>query len=183
MSKIGKSLKIIVCLVLLALTISTWAVFQRFVATANARKTLNDAMSLRSAVERFTSNYGHPPLVGKTEFLSDGPEASHLFEILQGLGANQISQNPEEIRFLRIERKMLDRKPWVFDSRDRIVGMRDAWGEPFEIFLSGQPPQPLVFHDGTQVVTLPNRVAAVLSKGPDKIRGTKDDLRTWESVR
>ena len=169
----------------LALAMWNWQPDPNHEKSALSRSMAND---LNIAIDRFQTECGRIPDVGASDFTSDSPEGKLLLNLLLGREPEEARmQNPGRITFLNAHvNKRRSRGGLVYSGNDfgsEPEGLYDAWGEPFEVFLASQPSQPLAFHDGTQTVTLPNRVAAVLSKGPDKIRGTKDDLRTWESVR
>jgi hypothetical protein len=169
----------------LALAMWNWQPDPNHEKSALSRSMAND---LNTAIDGFHTECGRIPDVGASDFTSDSPEGKLLLKLLFGREPEDAGmQNPRRIVFLNARvNKRRSRGGLIYSgdgSGSEPEGLYDAWGEPFEVFLASQSSQPLVFHDGTQTVTLPNRVAAVLSKGPDKIRGTKDDLRIWEPVR
>ena len=115
----------------------------------------------------------------------EGPQAGELLNVLLGKeDASSGMMNVKQLPFLIAKGGSSKRHGGViYHSKAPNAlpgGFYDRWGEPMELFLRAPDAYDLVFHDGKRLVRLPGAVAAVLSKGPDRKRGTRDDLKTWE---
>ena len=141
-------------------------------------------MRLQSAVEGCDREYGRIPDVGALHLTMEGARAGELLKIL--LGEEEESSgmlNVRQLPFLSAKRGSSKRKGGIIyhsKAPHGPPGFYDRWGEPLELFLRAPDASDLVFHDGKRLVRLPGAVAAVMSKGPDRKRGTRDDLKTWE---
>lgn len=152
-------------------------------ANGKSLKTRMLAADLEMALKAFEQEYGHLPEVGLHDLETTGPTGGRLLGILLGKEQGDLQiQNPRSIAFLA-----------VIPSRGRTAGLLysgndtdrapeklcDSWGEPFRVILRrpGQAAPELTY--GNKTVAIPPSSCAIVSKGPDRIEGTKDDLRSW----
>ena len=147
--------------------------------------TRNDARRLQVAVEGFHREYGSFPGMEASHLLLEGPRAGDLLKVLLGKEEEgAVMRNPRSLAFLDAKSVRDKAKGGlVFSSSSGTAlpeGFYDGWGEPMEIFLRGPSAPNLVFHDGKRLVRLEGAVAAVMSKGPDRKRGTDDDMKSWD---
>lgn len=144
-------------------------------------RTITAAKALETAVEFFEEDYGCLPEVGSHAFDGDDEEGRLLAEILLGREEEgPRTQNPRKIPFLSIETANSRGKGGLlYGKGSEILGIYDAWGEPFQILLRKPGERGItLFHRG-KTVTI-ERPVVVFSKGKDRIAGTKDDVRTWD---
>ena len=146
-----------------------------------AVRTRNDAHGIERAVLLFEDWNGRLPEVGSSAFDSDGEEGRLFLAILLGKEADGIqAQNLNRVPLLSLRTTMsAARGGLLLGKKQEIVGLYDGWGEPFEILLRkpGERGITLVHRGKTVMIEQP---AVVLSKGEDRIAGTKDDVRTSE---
>lgn len=144
-------------------------------------QTLTTAVDVESAVAQFEVEYGRLPDVGSNAFDFDDAEGRLLVVILYGNEADDIqAQNPRKLPFLSIKTASSAGKGGLlYGKGSEVLGIYDAWGEPFEILLRkpGERGITLVHRGKTVMIERP---VVVFSKGEDRIAGTKDDVRTWE---
>lgn len=143
--------------------------------------TLPIAVAVESAVVQFEVEYGRLPEVGSHAFDCDDAEGRSLAEILLGMEEEDSrAQNPRKIPFLSIETPRSSAKVGLlYGKGSEVLGIYDAWGEPFEILLRKPGERGITLVHQGKTVTI-KRPVVVFSKGEDKIAGTKDDVRTWE---
>lgn len=136
---------------------------------------------LENAVKGFESVYSKLPELGVAETTTDSAEGRRLLAILlSSADDSAVSENPRQIRFLSaMEKKGRNRGGLVSQGAGSPPALYDAWGEPFRIFLRKSPSDPLSFTWQGQSVVLHEAVLAIVSKGPDKVEGSADDLRSW----
>jgi len=148
-------------------------------------QTFNDASGILQALRNFEAEYHRLPNVGALDLTTDSREGRKLLAILLGKEAvGSGMENPRQITFLGSPKvnKTKAKGGLVYSnggSGATPEGLYDAWGEPYEVFLRVGGEDALTFHDGKAIVQLPGTAAAVLSKGPDKIKGTDDDIQKW----
>jgi hypothetical protein len=144
-------------------------------------RTLTAVKALEMAVGHFEVEYGRLPEVGSHAFDCDDAEGRSLAEILLGREEDERrAQNPRKIPFLSIETaKSAAKGGLLYGKGSEVLGIYDAWGEPFQILLRkpGERGITLVHRGKTVIIERP---VVVFSKGKDKIAGTRDDVRTWE---
>lgn len=148
-------------------------------------RVLNDMSRLRNAVEGFYQEYSRLPEAGASHLILEGPQAGELLMVLLGKEEeSRTMENPMQLAFLDSKSGINKAKGGLVFSGSSVnalpEGFYDRWGEPVELFLRAPNASDLVFHDGKRLVRLPGAVAAVMSKGPDRKRGTGDDLKTWK---
>ena len=144
-------------------------------------RTLRIATAIEEAVGYIEGEYGGLPEVGSSAFDADDKEGILLATILRGLEAdNGRTQNPRKIPFLSIETANSRGKGGLlYGKGSEVLGIYDAWGEPFEILLRKPGDKGITLVHRGKTVTLV-RPVVVFSKGKDRIAGTRDDVRTWD---
>jgi hypothetical protein len=140
--------------------------------------TRDAALALRQATEHYTTEYGSPPQVGDGDFWSDDPSGVQFVAILMGLEEGAPVRNFRRIPFLNIKQPSKPRGGLFYDG-DRVVGIYDGWGQPLRIFLRPPGEAAITFEHRGMAVTL-SAPAVVISKGPDQIEGTDDDITSWD---
>lgn len=136
---------------------------------------------LENAVKGFESEYSKLPDPGVAETTTESAEGRRLLAVLLGSADDSaVSANPRRIRFLSvIEKKTRHRGGLVSEGDGNPPALFDAWGEPFRICFRNSPSGRLSFTWQGQSVVLHEAALAIVSKGPDKVEGTADDLRSW----
>lgn len=137
---------------------------------------------LKTATRCFEEEYSRLPDPGVFEATTDSPEGRLLLVIL--LGSEREGDavgNPRRIRFLgAVVKQRKERGGLVYETPGSFPGLYDAWGEPFHIFLREPTAKTLSFIWQGKTVELDATPIAIVSKGPDKIEGSADDLRSWQ---
>lgn len=144
-------------------------------------RTRNDAHAIEMAVWMLEDRNGRLPDVGSNSFDSDGEEGRLFLAMLLGKEADERqAQNLEKVPLLRLKTTMSAAKGGLLlGKKQEILGLYDAWGEPFEILLRKPGERGITLMHRGRTVTI-ERPAVVFSKGKDRVAGTKDDVRTWE---
>ncbi len=156
---------------------------------ARATSAKATASSLQQAVEQFYNTYGSLPNVGNaggnqdSEIETDGGDGVELLQILLGketnTGANSGVQNPRGIKFLEVKDGKGRRDGLAYSTdKTTVIGLYDPWGNPYNIVLDTDYNDTLEFTLDERERLNGKRVA-VFSIGPDRNRGTKDDVKTW----
>lgn len=152
---------------------------------AKKLQTNNNAISLKMALTGYYDAYEKFPELGMAEYQAqtNGQSGTTLLTIL--LGTEDVGgerQNPRQIQFLNAKANKNKVKGGLVYNNGGTgsipEGFYDAWGEPFHIYLRKPGSATLGFSYQGTGVTL-DQPCAVLSKGPDKKVGTKDDIKTW----
>ena len=152
-------------------------------ANGKSRETRMLSADLERALKSFEQEYGHLPEVGSLDLETTGPTGTKLLGILLGKErGDQEIQNPRSIAFLAVGRSRGRKAGLVYPDNDADKApekLCDSWGEPLRVILRrpGQPAPELSY--GNKTVAIPLSSFAIVSKGPDRIEGTKDDLRSW----
>lgn len=143
------------------------------------RTALPVATALESAVNNFQAEYGKLPETAP-ELKTDTPEGIQLLTILLGLEKSAPQKNLRSIKFLSV-REGKDKKRGLIYSESgySIEGLYDFWGNPFTIQMDTDNDETLRFKLGGKAIELKGRRVAAYSPGPDKLLGTKDDVKTW----
>lgn len=144
-------------------------------------RTLTTATAMETAVGSFEEEYGRLPEVGSSAFDADDAKGRLLATILLGRGEEgTLAQNSRKIPFLSIEiTKSAAKGGLLLGDGFEVLGIYDSWGEPFEILLRKPGERGITLVHRGKTVTI-ERPVVVLSKGADKIAGTKDDVKTWD---
>ncbi len=137
------------------------------------------ATSLATAVEQYYEEYNHLPYV-PGRVTTNTPDGNKLLNVLSGLEPTDGSSgNVRKIRFLSLMEGTRNRGGVIYDSEEKfIIGLFDAWGKPFTVFLDTDSDEVLHLNLGSKEITLKGRRAAVVSPGKDKKLGTADDVKT-----
>ena len=147
-------------------------------------QTEKDLTALHHALNYFYGEYARLPSIGSEgeTVLTEGPEGVKLLLIMIGKEEEGPGlQNPRQIAFLNVRRSRNKNKGGLFYNNGgtgALEGFYDAWGNPFHVYLRKLGSSSLSFSHLSQTVSL-DQPAAVFSCGPDKIPGTKDDLKSW----
>lgn len=143
---------------------------------ANRLKTRTMLVSTGSAVEAFYEEYSKLPEPGGNDFNTEDPAGRKLLDMLFGPG------NPRGIAFLVVKTgKYRKRGGLIYQSGmgSPVVGMFDAWGNPFRVILDDDYDEVIRFTYGGKPELVKGKRVLVASKGPDGVEGTEDDLKSW----
>ena len=135
-----------------------------------------NAVALESAVLQFYQEYSKLPEPGGNDFNSEGLAGRKLLDILLGPG------NPRGIPFLVAETgKHRKKGGLIFESGigSPVVGLFDAWGNPFRVILDDDYDEVIRFTYGGKPEVVHGHRVLVASKGPDGVEGTADDVKSW----
>lgn len=161
---------------------------------ANLIKTKTDAVAVATAVEQYCEEYGKLPAadLGSGEIRTEGESGVQLLTILMGREVDDgAMQNSRQIPFLNValgkqrKRGGLIYEPGVEHGvgspgiRRPIVGLFDAWGNPFRVILDDDYDEVIRSTYGGKPELVKGKRVLVASKGPDGIEGTKDDVKSW----
>jgi hypothetical protein len=155
----------------------SYAVAQVAIKRAKVLRSRTMVVSTASAVEVFYHEYSKLPEPGGNDFNTEDPAGRTLLDMLLGPG------NPRGVPFLVVEMGKTRKKGGLIrgsGSGGSIVGLFDAWGNPFRVILDDDYDEVLRFTYGGKPEVVHGRQVLVASKGPDGIEGTKDDVGTWE---
>lgn len=134
------------------------------------------AVATTSAVEQFYQEYSKLPEPGSDDFTTEDPVGRKLLGILLG------PDNPGHVPFLTVATgKHRKKGGLIFVSGDSgpVVGLFDAWGNPFRVILDDDYDEVLRFTYGGKPEVVKGKRVLVASKGPDGVEGTADDLKSW----
>ncbi len=143
---------------------------------AQTLQTKTYTVATTSAVEQFYQEYSKLPEPGGNDFNTEGPAGRKLLDMLLGPG------NPRGVHFLSVETGKTRKKGGlIYESGmgSPVVGLFDAWGNPFRVILDDDFDEVLRFTYGGKPEVVHGRRVLVASKGPDGIEGTKDDVKSW----
>ena len=161
---------------------------------SNVLKTRADAVEVASALEQYFEEYGKLPSVGagSGEIRTEGESGVQLLTILMGREVNgSAMQNSRKISFLTVatgrdrKRGGLIYEPGVDHGvgspgiRRPVVGLFDAWGNPFRVILDDDYDQVIRFTYGGKSEVVNGHRALVASRGADGVEGTADDVKSW----
>lgn len=139
-------------------------------------KTQTMLVSTASAVEVFYQEYSKLPEPGGNDFNTEDPAGRTFLDMLLGPG------NPRGIPFLVVEMGKTRKKGGLIrgsGSGGSVVGLFDAWGNPFRVLLDDDYDGVIRFTYGGKPEVVRGRHVLVASKGPDGVEGTADDLKSW----
>lgn len=148
------------------------------IAVKNAKvlRTRTTLVSTASAVEVFYQEYSKLPEPGGNDFNTEDAAGRQLLDMLLGPG------NPRGVPFLVVETgKTRKNGGLIYESANSksVVGLFDAWGNPFRVILDDDFDEVLRFTYGGKPEVVDGKRVVVASKGPDGIEGTKDDVKSW----
>jgi hypothetical protein len=135
--------------------------------------TLATATAIERAVDGFFTEYGTMPLAGTADITVLTDKDTDLLHVLLGM---ESVMNLRSIRFLAVKEGR-NGKNGIVHTPDglRVSGLYDAWGGGYHVRLDLDGDSRLDA-DGAAVT---GRRVVVWSAGPDRISGTRDDVRTW----
>ncbi len=139
---------------------------------------------LQQAVERFESEYAKLPEPGASDFTTEDDAGRKLMVLLMGrevTGGGM--QNPRQIPFLNASVSKNKKKGGLVyepHSNASLVGLFDAWGNPFRVILDADRDGVIRFDLGGKPQEVRGKHSLVLSKGRDGVEGTKDDVKSWK---
>jgi len=149
------------------------------------RQAADNTLALKQALDHYYAEYAKPPDLGTQdmEIHTEGRVGITLLRILLGReDTGTEMQNPRQIAFLNSKvSKNKNRGGLVYTNRGSWPdpeGFYDSWGNSFRVFLRKPDASRLSFPYGGQTLSL-DQPFAVFSCGPDKVPGTKDDLKSW----
>ncbi len=90
--------------------------------------------------------------------------------------------NPRGVPFLAVEMGKTRKKGGLIRESgigSPVVGLFDAWGNPFRVLLDDDYDGLIRFTYGGKPEVVRGHRVLVASKGPDGIEGTKDDVKSW----
>jgi hypothetical protein len=143
---------------------------------ANVLRSRTMVVSTASAVEVFYQEYSKLPEPGVNDFNTEDPAGRKLLDMLLGPG------NPRGVPFLVVEMGKTRKKGGLIrgaGSGGSIVGLFDAWGNPFRVLLDDDYDGVIRFSYAGKPEVVHGRHVLVASKGPDGIEGTADDVKSW----
>lgn len=143
---------------------------------ANVLKSRTMLVSTVSAVEQFHQEYSKLPEPDANDFNTEDAAGRKLLDMLLGPG------NPRGVPFLVVETGKTRRKGGlIYESPNSksVVGLFDAWGNPFRVILDDDYDEVIRFTYGGKPEVVKGKRVLVASKGPDGVEGTEDDLKSW----
>jgi hypothetical protein len=143
---------------------------------ANVLRSRTMVVSTASAVEVFYQEYSKLPEPGVNDFNTEDPAGRKLLDMLLGPG------NPRGVPFLVVEMGKTRKKGGLIrgaGSGGSIVGLFDAWGNPFRVILDDDYDEVIRFTYGGKPEVVHGKRVLVASRGPDGIEGTGDDVKSW----
>jgi prepilin-type N-terminal cleavage/methylation domain-containing protein len=178
---------LIVIAIIMVLAALGFAGVQTALRKAKTVQSLNIATNLAQAIQNYYDEYGALPAVSPTTApisTTTGEGVNVLRVLLAQEGNGQNILNTRMIRFLDVKTAK-GRKAGLDYSggATQATGLFDAWGEPFFVVFDDDyndeipnPIQPMIQGDAPIIRGVK---AVVFSSGADRIRGTRDDVRTW----
>lgn len=142
----------------------------------NVLRSRTMVVSTASAVEVFYQEYSMLPEPGGNDFNTEDPAGRKLLDMLLGPG------NPRGVPFLNVEKGKHRKKGGLIYESGRsspVVGLFDAWGNPFRVLLDDDYDGVIRFTYGGKPEVVHGKRVLVASKGPDGIEGTEDDVKSW----
>ena len=179
-----------ICGVILGYLTTLSGLFGGNMAIEKARKvtSLATASALESAVTDFHTEYGTWPLENHGEISTSSPQGVRMLELL--LGSENQETSGRRPRFLHVKEGRNHKNGLVYNAdRSKLLGLFDPWGNGYILLVSdsgninhqikrtGSDAKP------SSEITIPGRKTAVYSMGPDRIPGTSDDVKTWQTAR
>lgn len=152
-------------------------------AHGKSRATQMLSADLGRSLDAFEQEYGRFPDVGGHDVEISGQTGRRLLGILLGKkqGDGEI-QNPRSIAFFNAKASRGRAAGLVYPENDPDKvpeKLCDSWGEPFRVILRREgEASPELIYEG-KAVAIPPSPFAIISKGPDRTEGTKDDIRSW----
>jgi hypothetical protein len=152
---------------------------------ANLIKTKVDAVAAEAAIVQFFQEYSKLPSVGagSAEFRTEGEAGVQLLTILMGREVNGGSvQNSRHVPFLSVttgEHRKRGGLIYRSVTGGSVVGLFDAWGNPFRVILDDDYDEVIRFTYGGKPEVVKGERVLVASKGPDGVEGTEDDVKSW----
>lgn len=162
--------------VLSILAILSFYAAQASIKKADQLRTRTMVVSTASAVEQFYQEFSKLPEPGANDFSTEDPAGRKLLDMLLGPG------NPRGIPFLTVEIGKHRRKGGLIHESGMsspVVGLYDAWGNPFRVILDDDYDEVIRFTYGGKPEVVRGEQVLVASKGPDGIEGTADDVKSW----
>lgn len=90
--------------------------------------------------------------------------------------------NPLGVPFLTVETgRHRNKGGLIYESGtgSPVVGLFDAWGNPFRVILDDDYDEVIRFTYGGKPEVVKGKRVLVASKGADGVEGTEDDLKSW----
>lgn len=166
---------LIIAISIVAPAVQAWREHRR---VASAR---SDLRAIERALARYARDHGRwpTPATAAGEDARFGARRANAELMRALLGQSHIAEgapatNPrKKTAYLAIPVRTHGRSG--LDARGEFV---DPWGEPYQIALDTDYDNVIVLKDAP-FLELPDRQIAIWSKGPDRVSGTRDDIRSW----
>ena len=138
---------------------------------------LATAKAIETAVNNFYAEYGYLPTTLTNDTEINTKDNTDFLNIILGLESTSGTQlNKRQIKFLMVKEGKNNKDGLIYNSASTAVtGLYDPWGGPYRVMLDADNDE----HLKVNGKALYNRRVAVWSDGPDRIAGTKDDIKTW----
>ncbi len=177
---------LIVIAIIMVLASLGFAGVQTAMKRAKTVQSLNIATNVAQGIQNFYDEYGSLPSTNATasEIDTNSGEGVTLLRVLLGQeGSGTSAINTKSIRYLDI--KAAKGKKAGLDygtSGSTVNGLYDAWGEPFYVVFdddyNDEIPNPIRFST-TEPAIIRGAKAIVYSKGADRKKNTKDDVKSF----
>jgi prepilin-type N-terminal cleavage/methylation domain-containing protein len=177
---------LIVIAIIMVLASLGFAGVQTAMKRAKTVQSLNIATNVAQGIQNFYDEYGSLPSTSATasEIDTNSGEGVTLLRVLLGQeGSGTSAINTKSIRYLDI--KAAKGKKAGLDygtSGSTVNGLYDAWGEPFYVVFdddyNDEIPNPIRFST-TEPAIIRGAKAIVYSKGADRKKNTKDDVKSF----
>ena len=134
---------------------------------------------LVNAIWAFDTEFGKLPELGTDDFKTDDVAGRKMLIVMLG---KEDRMNPRGIPFLTVMIGQVRKDGGLVykpDGSEEIEGLFDAWGNPYRVILKGEDEDVLRFELGARSMEVPGKRFVVISKGPDGVEGTADDLKSW----
>ena len=142
---------------------------------AKVLRTRTMVASTASAVDQFYEEYSKLPEPGGNDINTEDPAGRKLLQMLLGSGARKPCLLVVETAKHRKKGGLI----YEAGTGSPVVGLFDAWGNPFRVILDNDYDDLLRFTYGGKSEVVQGHRVLVASKGPDGIEGTKDDVKSW----
>jgi len=177
---------LIVIAIIMVLASLGFAGVQTAMKRAKTVQSLNIATNVAQGIQSFYDEYGSLPSTSATaaEINTNSGEGVTLLRVLLAQeGGGTSALNTKSINYLSIKEAKGKKAGLDYGTGTTTVnGLYDAWGEPYFIVFdddyNDEIPNPIRFAT-TEPAIIRGAKAIVYSKGADRIRNTRDDVKSF----
>ena len=177
---------LIVIAIIMVLAALGFAGVQTAMKRAKTVQSLNIATNLAMGIQNFYDEYGSLPTSAATAAeisTNTGPGVDLLRVLLAQEASSSTALNTKYTNFLTIKTAKGKKAGLDYGTSGTTAnGLYDAWGEPYFVVFdddyNDEIPNPIRFNS-TEPTTIRGVKAIVYSKGADRTKNTKDDVKSF----